>query len=103
VRTAPQSNVAREFGLSINRSFLIGVEAELQNVKGIEADRLHCFVDSELAPGYIGWAIPGVGGITPDRPRMPATASTGPARVHPQAGKLCSTSLQRGSRPGAAA
>jgi flavin-dependent dehydrogenase len=60
----PQSNVAREFGLSINRSFLIGVEAELQNVTGIEADRLHCFVDSELAPGYIGWAIPGVGGIT---------------------------------------
>ena len=60
----PQSTVAREFGLSINRHFVLGVEAELQDVRGIEPDRLHCFVDSELAPGYIGWAIPGVGGIT---------------------------------------
>ncbi len=76
----PQSSVAREFGLSANRSFLIGVEAELQDVRGVEADRLHCFIDSELAPGYIGWVIPGVGGITqvglacrlPHRPKLRA-------------------------------
>jgi digeranylgeranylglycerophospholipid reductase len=60
----PQSMVARDFGLSTNSRFLLGLEAELQGVSGLEPDRLHCFVDSKLAPGYIGWAIPGVGGIT---------------------------------------
>jgi flavin-dependent dehydrogenase len=60
----PQSSVARDFELSTNRRFLLGVEAEFEGVRGIEPDRLHCFIDSKLAPGYIGWAIPGVGGIT---------------------------------------
>jgi flavin-dependent dehydrogenase len=76
----PQSAVAREFGLSSNRHFLLGVEVELRDVRGVEPDRLHCFVDSKLAPGYIGWAVPGVGGITqvglacrrPHRPNLRA-------------------------------
>lgn len=58
------SSVARQFALGINREFLVGIELELQGVRGVDQDRLHCFLDSELAPGYIGWAIPGVGGIT---------------------------------------
>jgi digeranylgeranylglycerophospholipid reductase len=60
----PNSSVARQFGLGVNRDFLIGAELELQGVRGVDQDRLHCFLDSRLAPGHIGWAIPGVGGIT---------------------------------------
>ena len=76
----PRSSVAREFQLGLNRCFLAGVEVELQGVRGIDQDRLHCFLDSQLAPGYLGWAIPGVGGITqiglacrrPHRPQLRA-------------------------------
>jgi len=57
----PASAVARDFALGINREFLIGVEAEYQGIQRIDETRLHCFLDSELAPGYIGWVIPGVG------------------------------------------
>ena len=56
----PRSRVARELGLGVNCEFLSGVEVELLNVDGV-ADRLHVFLDSELAPGYIGWVVPGVG------------------------------------------
>jgi flavin-dependent dehydrogenase len=57
------SSVARAFGLSRNRAFLLGIEAEYEGVGGIDPDRLHCFLDSELAPGYIGWVVPGVDGL----------------------------------------
>ena len=60
----PRSAVARDFGLGRNREMLSGIEVELQGVRGVDEDRLHCFLDSELAPGYLGWVIPGVGGIT---------------------------------------
>lgn len=76
----PQSQVAREFGLSANSQFLLGAEAEFEGVRGVEPDRLHCFIDSALAPGYIGWVIPGIGGLTqvglacrrPHRPHLRA-------------------------------
>jgi flavin-dependent dehydrogenase len=72
------SRVAREFGLGINREFLVGVEAEFAGLaRGLDPDRLHCFLDSRLAPGYIGWVVPGVGltqvGLAcrqPARPRL---------------------------------
>jgi geranylgeranyl reductase family protein len=57
------SSVARAFGLSRNRTFLLGIEAEYEGVGGIDPDCLHCFLDSELAPGYIGWVVPGVDGL----------------------------------------
>jgi geranylgeranyl reductase family protein len=57
------SRVARTFGLSVNRAFLLGVEAEYENIGGVDPDRLHCFLDSRLAPGYIGWVVPGMNGI----------------------------------------
>ena len=47
-------------GLGLNRRFLAAVEAELDGVGGLE-ERLHVFLDSQLAPGYIGWIVPGVG------------------------------------------
>jgi digeranylgeranylglycerophospholipid reductase len=56
----PVSAVAREFHLGGNREFLMGLEAEYAGVGNIDDSRLHCFLDSALAPGYIGWVIPGV-------------------------------------------
>ena len=56
-----RSAVARCFGLGINKRMLVGIESEYEGIEGVDADRLHCFLDSKLAPGYIGWAVPGVG------------------------------------------
>lgn len=58
-----RSSVARHGALGRNRSYLLGVEAEMVGVRGLDPDRLHCFIDSALIPGYIGWAFVGVGGI----------------------------------------
>lgn len=55
-----RSKVARDAGLGRNRIFLAGVEAELEGVRGLE-ERLHVFMDSRLAPGYLAWIVPGVG------------------------------------------
>jgi flavin-dependent dehydrogenase len=48
-------------------------------VQGLAEDRLHCFIDSALAPGYLGWIVPGCGitqiGLAtraPERPRLDA-------------------------------
>lgn len=59
----PRSQVAASFGLGRNREFLWGIEAEYSGLPLAE-DRLHCFVDSVLAPGYIAWVFMGVGGVT---------------------------------------
>lgn len=57
----PNSQVARALGLGINREFLFGMEYEFQGLTLPADDRLHCFLDRRLAPGYIGWIVPGVG------------------------------------------
>jgi flavin-dependent dehydrogenase len=72
----PRSRVARDHGLGTNRDFLVGVEAEYEGVRGLDDDRLHCFLDGKLAPGYIGWIVPGYNGIAQvglacRHPRMP--------------------------------
>jgi digeranylgeranylglycerophospholipid reductase len=71
----PASTVAREFALGANTEFLLGVETEYENVRDVDSDRLHCFLDSEIAPGYIGWVIPGTGitqvGLACSRPAKP--------------------------------
>ncbi|MDX2205921.1 MAG: NAD(P)/FAD-dependent oxidoreductase [Hyphomicrobiaceae bacterium] len=53
-----RSAVARHFGLGRNTRFLTGLELEYE---GLAADPrfLHCFLDSEIAPGYIAWVAPG--------------------------------------------
>lgn len=56
-----RSRVARCFGLGTNSRMLVGVETEFEGVDGVDPERLHCFLDSTLSPGYIGWAVPGVG------------------------------------------
>ena len=58
-----RSKVARNYHLGKNRHFLIGVEAIYERVVDMDQDKLHVFLDSELAPGYIGWVVPGVHGL----------------------------------------
>ena len=55
-----RSRVAESFGLDRNRRLLKGVEWEYEP-RGGDGDCLHCFIDPECAPGYIGWVVPGVG------------------------------------------
>jgi digeranylgeranylglycerophospholipid reductase len=57
----PFSRVAKTFGLGQSRKFLFGVEYEYSGIEIKEPDKLHCFIDRRLAPGYIGWVVAGVG------------------------------------------
>jgi flavin-dependent dehydrogenase len=54
-----RSRVAESFGLSANRRFLTGLEVEFEPHQSVDPRFLHCFADSRLAPGYIGWVAPG--------------------------------------------
>jgi digeranylgeranylglycerophospholipid reductase len=56
----PHSRVAKALGLSQNRHFLFGVEHEYA-AADLDPGYLHCFLDAQLAPGYIGWGFAGVG------------------------------------------
>ena len=71
----PRSQVARDFRLGRNVRFLTGVEAEFEGIGGIDPDRLHVFLDSDIAPGYIAWVVPGVEfaqvGLAARQPRVP--------------------------------
>ena len=55
-----KSRVAQVFNLGRNSEFLTGVETEYEETPTVDPDFLHCFVDSRLAPGYLGWVVPGV-------------------------------------------
>ena len=54
-----RSRVAESFGLDRNLRVLKGVEWEFEPAPG-DGDCLHCFIDPDCAPGYIGWVVPGV-------------------------------------------
>jgi flavin-dependent dehydrogenase len=70
-----RSKVAERFGLSRNTRFLAGLEIECEPVEELDRRFLHCFADSRIAPGYIAWAVPGVGvtqiGVAARRPEKP--------------------------------
>ena len=55
-----RSLVARAFHLGRNTEFLIGMETEYDPSPAVDPDYLHCFIDSAVAPGYLGWVVPGV-------------------------------------------
>lgn len=55
-----RSQVAKSMCLGRNKAFLRGVELEFDGVTRLDRDLLHVFIDSELAPGYIAWVVPGV-------------------------------------------
>jgi flavin-dependent dehydrogenase len=56
-----KSAVAEIFELGRNRRFLVGLEAEFTGVGGVDERVLHTVLDRKLAPGYIGWVVPGCG------------------------------------------
>jgi len=59
----PRSRVARALGLGTSSRFLAGVEHEYAGATVDEPDKLHCFIDRNIAPGYIGWVLAGVGTV----------------------------------------
>ena len=70
-----RSNFGRLMGFKENTQFLIGAEVEMTGVRGVDQDRLHVFLDSKLAPGYIARVVPGVGvtqiGLAVRKPHKP--------------------------------
>ena len=50
-----RSRVARDLKLDLNRSWIVGVESVFAGALIDGPPRLLCFLDPELAPGYIGW------------------------------------------------
>jgi flavin-dependent dehydrogenase len=72
----PRSKVARSAGLGTNERFLAGVEYEFAGAGIADADKLHCFIDRRIAPGYIAWVLAGVGGVQAGVARR-ATAEPG--------------------------
>jgi digeranylgeranylglycerophospholipid reductase len=59
----PHSRVARALALGTSSRFLVGVEYEYAGARIGNEDRLHCFIDRRIAPGYIGWVLAGVAGV----------------------------------------
>ncbi len=70
-----RSRVAEAFGLGTNHHFLAGLEIECEPLAHVDGRFLHCFADSQIAPGYIAWMVPGVNatqiGVAASRPRRP--------------------------------
>lgn len=57
----PRSKVADHFALGQNSKFLLGAEAEYTGLGLDDPNAFYCFLDQQLAYGYLGWVIPGVG------------------------------------------
>lgn len=51
-----RSRVASSLGLSANRRWIVGVE-EVFRVACAEPPCFHCWLDPELAPGYLAWVV----------------------------------------------
>lgn len=52
-----QSRVARDLKLDSNREWIVGVEEVFRGVPLEGEPRFHCFVEPQLAPGYIAWVV----------------------------------------------
>jgi len=50
-----QSRVARDLKLDENKEWIVGYEEVFKSVPLDDEPRLHCFLDSRLAPGYLAW------------------------------------------------
>ncbi|HSM96234.1 MAG TPA: NAD(P)/FAD-dependent oxidoreductase [Rhizomicrobium sp.] len=74
-----RSRVAMHFGLGLNKRFLAGLEIECDPIPSLDPRFLHCFADNEMAPGYIGWVVPGAGvtqiGVAATRGKKPELAA----------------------------
>ena len=51
------SRVARDLKLDQNREWLVGLEDVFADIPLEGPPRLHCFLDSQFAPGYLAWAV----------------------------------------------
>jgi flavin-dependent dehydrogenase len=51
------SRVAPALGLDENREWIVGVEEVFRGVRTGQAPALHCWIDPEVAPGYIAWVV----------------------------------------------
>ena len=51
------SRVARSLGLDANDEWIVGVEEVWRGASAGGPPRFHCFLDPELAPGYIAWVV----------------------------------------------
>lgn len=49
------SRVSRQLQLDTNREWIVGLEDVVTGVPLDGPPRLHCFLDPELAPGYLAW------------------------------------------------
>ena len=52
-----RSRVARDLKLDENREWIVGVEEVLAGVPLAGEPRFHCFIEPELAPGYLAWVV----------------------------------------------
>jgi flavin-dependent dehydrogenase len=52
-----RSRVARDLGLDENSEWIVGVEDVFRGVPPEGEPCFHCFLDPQLAPGYLAWVI----------------------------------------------
>lgn len=51
------SRVAENLNLDRNTEWIVGLEEVYQGINFAGPPRLHCFLDPQLAPGYIAWLV----------------------------------------------
>jgi flavin-dependent dehydrogenase len=51
------SRVASALGLDENRTWIVGVEEVFRDVATGHAPAFHCWIDPEVAPGYLAWVV----------------------------------------------
>jgi digeranylgeranylglycerophospholipid reductase len=74
--------VAKTLGLGLSTKFLFGIEHEYEGTEIAEPDRMHCFIDRRIAPGYIAWVVSGVGVVQVGLARrVDGNASAAPAAM----------------------
>ncbi len=95
----PKSRVAHDLGLGENRRFLFGVEHEYADARIEEPHLLHCFLDRQLAPGYIGWVVAGVGQLQVGLARRASAPGAAKAAMAAFLAKIAPIVDLRGVRP----